>query len=259
MRNGLKEKLRKGEVAIGCWVTTASLDVTRILAYAGFDWLVFDMEHTPLTMQDVQKLIAVVDPDRITPMVRVAWNDPVLIKLALDVGAYGLVIPHVDSREEAVKAVKACKYPPKGIRGVGPRYPSMYGAEFGEYVSTADDEILMLIMIEHIDAVNRIDEILSVPDLEGFFIGPADLSASMGLLNEACNYPPSAKVQEAMAKVRETGKRHGVVAGTWAGSVDSANEYIAQGYRFIALAQDTDYLHRARQDLEKIARNARSH
>ena len=95
MRNGLKEKLRKGEVAVGCWVTTPSLDVTRILAYSGFDWLVFDMEHAPLTMQDVQKLIAVVDPRRITPMVRVASNDPVLIKLALDVGAYGLLIPHV--------------------------------------------------------------------------------------------------------------------------------------------------------------------
>jgi 2-dehydro-3-deoxyglucarate aldolase len=259
MKNELKEKLRKGEVAIGCWVTTPSLDVTKILAYVGFDWLVFDMEHAPLTMQDVQKLIAVVDPDHITPMVRVASNDPVLIKLALDVGAYGLLIPHVDSREEAIKAVKACKYPPKGIRGVGPRYPSMYGAEFKEYVSTADDEILMLVMIEHIDAVNRIDEIVSVPDLDGFLIGPGDLSASMGLLNEACSYPPNVKVQESMAKVREAGKRHGVIAGVWAGSVDSAKEYVAQGYSFVALAQDTDYIHRARQDLDRIATTATSH
>jgi len=135
----------------------------------------------------------------------------------------------------------------------------MYGAEFKEYVSTADGEILMLVMIEHIDAVNQIDEILSVPELDGFLTGPGDLSASMGLLNEACNYPPNVNVRASMAKVREAGKRHSVIAGVWAGSVDSAKEYIAQGYTFIALAQDTDYIHRARQDLDRIARTPTSH
>jgi 2-keto-3-deoxy-L-rhamnonate aldolase RhmA len=251
-KNRVKEMLRAGQATVGVFVGVGHPEVAEIMAHVGFDWIVFDMEHGPLGIETVQSMIQATSGTDTVPLVRVAWNDPVLIKRALDIGAYGLVIPWVNTRDEALKAVRACKYPTAGIRGVGPRRASKYGLEIKDYLAMADEEIMVIVQIEHIDAVNNIDEILSVDGVDASFIGPWDLSASMGLLRELPELHP--KVTEAINKVLEAGKRTGVPAGIYAGSVESANDYIAQGFQFVALTTDVSYLLRAKEDLEKIVR-----
>lgn len=251
-KNKVKEMLKAGQATVGVFVGIGHPEVAEIMANVGFDWIVFDMEHGPLSIETVQSMIQAMDGKDAVPFVRVTWNDPVLIKRALDIGAYGLVIPWVNTKEEATKAVRACKYPPAGIRGVGPRRASKYGLETKDYLAMADKEIMVIVQIENIEAVNNIDEILSVDGLDALFIGPWDLSASMGFLRELPKMHP--KVIEAIKKVLEAGKRTGVPAGIYAGNVESTNDYIAQGFQFVALATDISYLLRVKEDLEKIAR-----
>ena len=251
-KNRVKEMLKAGQATVWVFVGIGHPEVAEIMANVGFDWIVFDMEHGPLNTETVQSMIQAMSGTDTVPFVRVAWNDPVLIKRALDVGAYGLVIPWVNTRDEAAKAVRACKYPTAGIRGVGPRRASKYGLETKDYLAMADEEIMVTVQIEYIDAVNNIDEILSADGIDAFFIGPWDLSASMGFLRELPKRHP--KVVEAINKVLEAGKRTGVPAGIFAGNVESTNDYIAQGFQFVALVDDVSYLLRAKEDLEKIVR-----
>lgn len=249
-KNKVKEKLQAGKVSVGLWSGIASPDVAEALANIGFDWIVFDMEHAPLTIDKVQTLIMATSGTETVPMVRVANNDPVLIKGVLDIGAYGLVIPLVNSRDEAIRAVSACKYPTKGIRGAGPRRASTYFLDVEDYLKRANDEIMVIPQIEHIDAVNNINEILSVDGIDAFFVGPWDLSTSMGYLAELPKIHP--EVVAAINRTLEAGKRHGVPAGIWGGNLENVRKYAAQGFQFIVLAQDLDYILKAKEDCEKI-------
>lgn len=249
-KNKVKEKLNAGKVSVGLWSSIGSPDVVEALANIGFDWIVFDMEHGPLTIDKVQTLIIATSGTETVPMIRVAWNDPVLIKRALDIGAYGLVIPLVNSKDEAIRAVHSCKYPTKGMRGVSPRRASTYFLDIKDYLKRADEEIMVITQVEHIDAVNNIDQILSVDGIDAFFIGPWDLSASMGYITELLKIHP--KVTEAINKVLEAGKRHGVPAGIWGGSVENVKKYAAQGFQLITLCEDLDYILKAKEDYEKI-------
>jgi len=240
MQNPVKQKLQAGRATIGAWVGIGHPDVAEILAQMGFDWLVFDAEHAPLTIETVQVLIQAMGNHEVAPLVRVAWNDPVLIKLALDIGAYGLVIPWVNNGEEALQAVRSCKYPPRGIRGVGPRRASRYGLEFNDYLAKANEEVLVIPQIETRTAVEHIDEILSVEGVDIFFIGPADLSASLGYLGR-WDAPP---VQEAMDELLEAGKRHGIPAGIFAMSLEHARQCLDKGFQFVALGTVAEFLMR---------------
>ena len=232
MRNRAKQLLKEGKVTIGCWVGIAHSDVVEIIANAGFDWLVFDMEHCPLTIQDIQKIMPSVNWTHCTPMIRVAWNDPVLIKLALDVGAQGVIVPFVNTRQDTLNAVRACKYPPKGIRGVYPRRASNYLIDFADYIASADQEIMVIPQIETIEAVSNVEQILSTDGVDAFLIGPMDLSASFGLLNTGPTHP---RVVQAINKALDAGKKAQVAAGIWGGNVEKVNEYIEQGFQFLAL------------------------
>lgn len=236
--NLVKEKLRRGEPVIGTWITIGHPDVPEVLSRLGFDWLVFDMEHSPLTVNVVESLMQAMNGTETLPMVRVGWNDPVLIKFALDIGAMGVVIPWVNSRSEAEKAVKACKYPPEGFRGCGPRRASMYGLKMNEYLKNANEDILILVQIETVEALNNIDEILSTPGVDGFFIGPNDLSFSLGIPRQF-THP---KYIEALKKTLEAAERNKVAPGIHGLSTEDAVEKIKMGFRFVAIASDISFL-----------------
>ncbi len=235
MKNVLKERLKRGEQTLGVWIGIPSPDVTEVLSLQGFDWLVFDNEHAPLNEQTTQILMMAVKGN-VTPLVRPAWNDPVLIKRALDIGAHGLVIPWVNNRKQAIDAVKACKYPPEGVRGCGPRraaYLEPRGS--ADYLATANKEVFVSVQIETADAVKNLDEILSVEGVDGYFVGPSDLSASMGLLGKASD----PKVQKTIDKVLEVGKKYeNVASGIFAFGLEDVKRRISQGFQFIAVGGD---------------------
>jgi len=242
LRNELKRRLKAGERTLGLWMSIESPIVSELLSGLGFDWFVFDLEHSPLDVYTAQTLMQAMREET-TPIIRVAWNDPVLIKLALDVGTYGVVIPWVNNREEARRAVEACKYPPEGIRGCGPRRSALFDPE---YFETANDEILVIAQIETREAVENIEEIASVDGIDVFFIGPYDLSASYGYLGRL-EAPP---VQRAIERVLEVAKEAGVAPGIYGGGGKTPRERYDEGFQFIALGDDLDLLrHGAREVL----------
>ncbi len=236
-RNLLKEKLKRGEVAIGAAITIPNPDVAEILANLGFDWLFIDMEHAPIDVKDVQMILQAIEYTNVTPIVRVPWNDPVIIKRVLDLGAMGIIVPWVNTKDEAIKAVSACKYPPKGIRGCGPRRAALYGLKLKEYLAKADEEILVIVQIETKEAVNNLKEILTVEDLDATFVGPMDLSASYGLLGQP-NHP---KIKEIIRYIAECHRGTGVIPGI-ASSPTNVEEHIKLGYKLINVTSDCSLL-----------------
>jgi 2-keto-3-deoxy-L-rhamnonate aldolase RhmA len=249
LENQLKEVLRKGEVTFGAWATIGHPDVAEVMSNAGFDWMIFDTEHAPLSIETVQVLLQAISGTGVTPIIRVAWNDIVLIKRALDIGAKGILIPWINTREDAERAIKACRYPTAGLRGVGPRRAARYGLELDEYLATANNNLLVILQIETAEAVKNAEEILSVPGVDAFFIGPNDLSSSLGFLGKA-NHP---KALEATEKTLRVGKRLGVAAGIHATNLDLAIQQAKDGFQLIALGADFDFLlNECRDSLRKV-------
>ncbi len=244
-KNRVKELWREGKAAMGVWLVLGSPIVSEIIAHMGFDWVVVDTEHGAIDIETIQSIIQAISATNTVPIVRVPWNDPMPIKRALDAGAYGLVIPMVNSREEAIRAVKAAKYPPAGIRSYGGPRARLYGGV--DYFNHANEEIVVIVQIEHIDAVNCIDEILSVEGIDAFVIGPSDLAISMGLKPGLHNIDP--RYVEVVNKVLASGKRHHVQGGIAASRPEAVNERIAQGFRFIALGTDEAFIIRAASEV----------
>jgi 4-hydroxy-2-oxoheptanedioate aldolase len=240
-KNRVKELWREGKATVGTWVVLGSPITAEIIANMGYDWVVIDTEHGSIDIGTTQSIVQAVLYTSAVPIVRVPWNDPALIKRALDAGAYGLVIPMVNSREEAIRAVQAARYPPLGIRSFGGPRTRLYGGV--DYFEHANEEIAVIVQIEHIDAVNRADEIISVDGIDAFFIGPSDLAISLGLKPGLDQTDP--RHVEAVSKVLEVGKRHGVPGGIQVGSAEAVNERIAQGFQFIALSSDEGLLRSA--------------
>lgn len=235
----LKERLESGQVCIGTWISFADPTVTELLAGAGFDFVIIDTEHSPLDTLTVQSNVMATKGTKTAPIVRVAWNDPVLIKRALDLGAAGVLVPMVRNADEARAAVSACWYPPRGIRGYGPRRPSNYEREAAEYIKKADDSLVVWAQIEHIHAVDDIDEIAATDGLAGVFIGANDLSASMGVLGQS-SHP---QVQSAIARVLEAGKRTGLPVGIGGPAQPAViKDWIDQGMSFVTMGSDQGML-----------------
>ena len=233
--NRVKRMLKEGKKTAGAWAQLASPFTAEILAEAGFDWIIVDMEHGPgdiLTL--VSQMHAIKGTDTVA-LVRAPWNDFVTIKRILDTGVHGLLIPYVNTREEAEAAVRACKYPLEGIRGVaGSPRAQGYGQQVMDYLKRANDEILIITAVETPTAVASLDEILAVDGLDGIFIGPMDLATSMGQLGNP-NHPD---VQEAIAtieaKVLAAQKVLGTIAGTW----EQAQGLYQRGYQLVMLMAD---------------------
>ena len=248
-KNRTKQLMREGKPAVGLFVCLPSYDVAELFSKIGLDWVLFDLEHGSIHFDTLHWLLAAAS-GKSTPLVRVPSHDPSNVKLALDGGAQGIMFPQVNTREEAERAVKACRYPPRGIRGVGPRRASLYYTEYVDYVKSADKETMVIVQIETREAVKNIEQIMSVEGIDAAFVGPADLSASMGFI---ASFPNLEKeVVDAIATVLRVAKKHGVAPGIWGGSVEKVNRFIKQGFQFIALGEDADYLTRVKDDLAKI-------
>jgi len=236
MRNELKRRLQKGDQVFGTWITVESPMATEMLSTLGFDYFVFDTEHSPLDIYQAQTLMQAMRGDsKTTPIVRVNWNDLVQIKRALDIGAYGVLVPWVNNKEEAEMAVKATRYAPNGLRGCGPRRAAMFDPE---YYETVDDEILVICQIETKEAVEKIEEIVSVEGVDVSYIGPADLSASYGHLGNQ-SHP---EVQKAIDRVFDATKAAGKATGVHQASGKTIEDRMEKGYNFITIGNDLIYL-----------------
>ena len=237
MKSSLKKKLSQG-VSYGAWVTIGNPDVSDILQGLPFDWLVFDMEHSPLSSETVSHMIQVLDEEKVSPLVRVGANDQYLIKAALDMGAHGVIVPLVNTREDAEAAVSYCKYPPIGVRGVAPRKAADYGLSAAEYLRRANDETLLIVQVETKEALENLDALLGVKGVDIAFVGPSDLTMSLGLLDDRSN----PRVLEEMRNVVEKCKEYGKIPGTMAVTPEEAKREASMGFRFISLASDVRHL-----------------
>jgi 2-dehydro-3-deoxyglucarate aldolase/4-hydroxy-2-oxoheptanedioate aldolase len=213
--NGIKfrDKLRRGEVCLGPGITTTDPTITEALCNV-VDFLWIDMEHNPLSLEAVQGHVMATRGSDTAPLVRVAWNDPVLIKPVLDLGAAGVIVPFVRTAEEARRAVAACRYPPEGIRGFGPRRPSNYGRLGGpDFCKAANDAVLVNVQVEHVDAVRNIDEIVAVPGLTSIVLGPNDLAGSMGYMGQPRHPDVIRTLELVIGKARRAGLFVGIGLG----------------------------------------------
>ena len=232
----LKQKLKNNELTIGSWIMMDSQMSVEVMALAGFEWLVIDIEYTAINMETVQMLITTIQANNMKALVRVSKNEEVVIKKVLDMGADGIIVPMINSKEDAEQAVSFAKYPPFGKRGVGLYRASKYGTKFEEYKKWVDEELVIIAQIEHIDAVNNIDEIIQVEGIDGTIIGPYDLSGSIGFPGDF----ERNDVKDAVQKVLERCKEHNIPSGFHV--VDTApknlNLKIKQGCTFLAYGID---------------------
>jgi 4-hydroxy-2-oxoheptanedioate aldolase len=234
-QNAAKQLLTSGKPAVGLWLAMPSLTGAEALATQGWDWLTLDVEHAPFNLETQQALFLTIASQGTVPLARIAANDTTIIKQTLDAGAMGVVIPMVCSAEEAERAVAACRYPPEGVRSAGGgRWRYGYGADWQQ---RANDEILCIPMIEHYTAVDRAEEILSVPGVDACFIGPNDLSWSMGLKGKRDD-----RHAEALLRVRDAGRKTGTPVGLHCGSAEEVVERIGQGFQFLACQNDMAFM-----------------
>jgi 2-dehydro-3-deoxyglucarate aldolase/4-hydroxy-2-oxoheptanedioate aldolase len=229
-----RSRLRSRERLIGTLLTLGSSEIAEMVAILGFDWVWIDMEHTALTFERVQQLVQTI-AGRMGTIVRVPWNDPVEIKRALDLGCDGVLVPQVKTADEAKAAVAAAKYPPLGIRSVGIARAQQYGMTLQDYVVKANDGACVLLQIEHVDAVPHLDEILSVPDVDGIVVGPYDLSASMGRPGQLAD----PDVAAAVAKIADACNARRMPWGAFAPDAESAHKQIKRGAAIVNVATDT--------------------
>ncbi|MFH1613554.1 MAG: aldolase/citrate lyase family protein [Planctomycetota bacterium] len=240
----LKSKLQAGQICLGTWINFTDPTVAELLTESSFDFFIIDSEHSAMDIESVQLNIMATKGTQVAPMVRVPWNDPVLIKRVLDSGAAGVLVPLVRTANDVRNAISACMYPPRGNRGFGPRRPASYERHFNKYIETANDNIIVWAQIEHIDAVNNIEQIVQVPGLSGVFVGSCDLSGSMGLLGQTSH----ADVLGAIDKVIASAKAANIPTGI-AGPAkpELANQWLEKGIQFITLGGDQGYLVHASQ------------
>ncbi len=242
----LKLKLRKKKLSIGSWITLGHSAIAEIMANAGFEWLVVDLEHSVISLSEAEGLVRTIGSSGSIPLVRLPSNDPVIIKRVLDAGALGIIVPQVTSRKEATKAITSAHYPPKGDRGVGLARAQGYGASFDSYKQLNSDGFLVIAQIEHIDAVNCLEEIIE-SGIDAIIIGPYDLSASMGIpgqFNEA-------KFINAIEKIIDITNRQDFPLGVHIVEPDlnELDKRVEQGFSFIAYSLDI-------RMIDKISREA---
>jgi 4-hydroxy-2-oxoheptanedioate aldolase len=237
--NKVKALWKQGKAAVALWVATGDPYVAEIFAHSGVDAVVIDMQHgIAITPERVVECLRAISSSEAVPIVRVPWNDPAYIQYVLDAGAYGVIVPLVNTYEEAVKAGGACRYPPLGYRSVGPNRARLYGGP--DYFSHANEEIICLVMVEDIRTIPHLEQMVRAPGIDGFYIGPSDLAVSMGL--GPGSEQPDARHQEACRRVLEVAQAHGKVAGRHAYTGEEAARYLAQGFLFCPVGSDVRFL-----------------
>ena len=247
----LKQSLSSNKLTIGSWITLGHSAIAEIMARAGFDWLVIDMEHSVIDLSQAQEMIQATDGAGVPSIVRLASNDSAQIKRVMDAGAHGIMVPNVNSRGDAQQAVNSVYYPPRGERGVGLARAQGYGSSFMDYCQWLDENALVIVMIEHIDGVKAASEILTVSGVDGYMIGPYDLSASLGIPGQI-NDP---RVVTAIAQIKKAGEEAGKSGGIHVVEPDltAIEQRIKEGFTLMGYALDIRILDAiSREHLQKI-------
>lgn len=225
-------------VVVNGWLSVPSAFSAEVMAHQGYDSLVIDMQHGIVDYQTAVTMLQAISTTPAIPLARVPWNDPAHLMKILDAGVYGVICPLVNTRAQAEALVRACKYPPMGFRSFGPTRASLYGG--ADYQERANDELLVIPMIETVEALENLDEILTTPGVDAAYVGPADLSLSMGKKPGLDWTDP--EMLDAQKTVAAACKRHGVVAGIHTGTAGYALKMIQGGYRFVTVASDSRML-----------------
>ena len=233
-------KWRKGEQTIGGWLSIGNAYTAETMAGLGFDYLCIDLQHGMLSYDDLTYMLPAMSAHDATPFVRVPWNEPYEIMKALDAGAFGVIVPMVNDRAEALKAVSACRYPPDGARSFGPIRAAMYGGR--GYMREANGQMACIAMVETAAGIENLDEIASTPGLDAIYIGPADLAYALGLAPGQDDDP---KHVETVAAILAACRRHGIAAGIHTGSLERTRQYLGAGFDLVTLGSDGGFLARA--------------
>jgi len=233
-RNKFKHALAAGELQIGLWSSLCSPLCAELIGYSGFDWIVLDMEHSPNDVPMIMTQLQATASSGTSMVVRPAWNDMVMIKRVLDIGAQTIILPHVQNAEEAQAAVKYARYPRAGVRGAaGTTRASAFG-RIKDYMRKIDEETCILVQVETIEAIEELEEIALVEGIDGIFIGPSDLSASMGHLGNAGHEEVQAVIKQAAITMAKAGIPSGILGV----QEEAARRYVGWGYKFVAVGND---------------------
>ena len=253
--NTLRQIWARGEAVVNGWLSIPSAFSAEVMAHQGFDSLTVDMQHGVIDYQDAVTMLQAIATTPVMPLARVPWNDPARLMKILDAGAYGVICPMINTREEAEALVAACKYPPRGHRSWGPVRASLYaGADYGDH---ANEDLIVMPMIETAEALKNLDAILTVPGVDAVYVGPTDLSLALGCKPRLDQTDPP--VVEAQQRIVEACKRHGVVAGIHNSTAAYALTMVAIGYQFVTLASDSRFLAaRAAEEVGVVRKGARS-
>jgi 4-hydroxy-2-oxoheptanedioate aldolase len=247
--NTALQKLRAGQPAIGGWLSVPSSFSAEIMANQGFDWLCVDTQHGAIDFTTALPMIQAISLTPTIPFVRVPWNEPSIIMKYLDAGAYGIIVPMIETKADAEAAVWATRYPPQGMRSSGPFRATLYAGS--DYQDHANQELLLAVMIETPKALENLEEIASVPGIDVLYIGPSDLSQALGL-GPRYNADNS-KHAETVTRIREVCERHGVIPGVHTSGNTLTNRYIREGFKMVMLTTDAGGVAaNARRELEAV-------
>ena len=237
--NTLRSIWKRGEAVVNGWLGIPSAFSAEVMAHQGFDSLTIDMQHGVVDYQVAVTMLQGISTTPVIPLARVPWNDPGRLMKILDAGAYGVICPMINTRAQAEALVQACKYPPRGYRSWGPVRASIYaGTDYSP--AKANDDIIVMPMIETAEAVKNLDAILKVPGVDGVYVGPSDLALSMGCAPKLDHDAP--QVVEAQRKIVAGCKKAGVIAGIHNATAAYANQMVSEGYQFVTLASDARFL-----------------
>ncbi len=250
--NPVRQALLAGRVTIGTWIQIGHPTVAEVLANAGFDWIAADCEHTDMGLAEFAAVARGLHGRGSIPLVRVRENDTLAIRQMLDLGAMGVIVPLVNTPEDAARAVRAAKYPPAGVRGFAFHRGNNWGVDFADYAAGANDQIAVVVMIESKEAVENIDAILAVEGVDGVFIGPYDMSGSYGIPGQTGD----PIIQNACARVVAACRKAGKAAGMHVviPTPEAIAKAVADGFTFLALGVDTVFLDRAARSALAVAR-----
>ena len=229
---------RTGGQTGGGWLSIGNAYTAEMMSSLGFDYLCVDLQHGMLSYDDLKYMLPAISNYDSVPLVRVPWNDPYEIMKALDAGAYAVIVPMENNREEALQAVDACRYPPDGHRSFGPIRAAMYGGR--GYTTEANGQIACAVMIETENGIENVEEIVTTPGLDGVYIGPSDLAFALGL--SPTRGSADEKHKETVAKILAACQKHGVAAGIHTGSLAQTTAYLEQGFNLVTLGTDSAFL-----------------
>jgi 2-dehydro-3-deoxyglucarate aldolase/4-hydroxy-2-oxoheptanedioate aldolase len=241
--NRFKAAIAGASVPVGTWLMSGAASTAEALGHAGFDWLVIDMEHVPIEFRDTWQLLQAVACTNAMPIVRLAANDAVLAKRALDMGAPTLMFPFVQNAEDARRAVASAKYPPEGTRGYAAMHRASRYGTWGGYSVEINDATACIVQLETPEAIAQLEEIAAVPGVDALFVGPGDLSAALGQIGNLQNERVQAMILDAVRRARAIGKPIGIVGP----NPEMVRAFIQAGFNFVAIASDLGMMMRQAQ------------